>query len=62
MKKRILKDNKQKIIVAVSGDNIEYKVLYTEKVPNVNAAKARVKELKEKYKDNKGLSVHYFSV
>ena len=38
MKKRILKDNKQKIIVAVIGDNIEYKVLYTEKVPNVNAA------------------------
>ena len=37
-------------------------MLYTEKVPNVNATEARIKKLKEEYKDNKGLSVHYFSV
>ena len=35
-------------------------MLYTEKVPNVNATEARIKKLKEEYKDNKGLSVHYF--
>lgn len=37
-------------------------MLYTEKVPNVNATEARIKKLKEEYKDNKDLSVHYFSV
>lgn len=60
------KDIQQKIIVekgrVLLGNPIEYSVIYTEKVPNVETAKQREKELKEEYKDTEGVSVHYFSL
>jgi len=60
------KDIQQKIIVekgrVLLGNPIEYSVIYTEKVPNVETAKQREKELKEEYKDIEGVSVHYFSL
>ena len=58
--------NKQKIMVEQSKMSnstfIPYKLLYSEIVANEEIAKARVKELKEEYKDVEALSVHYFSL
>ena len=60
------KDIQQKIIVekgrVLLGNPIEYSIIYTEKVPNVETAKQREKELKEEYKDVEGISIHYFSL
>ena len=60
---KVKKDIKQKIIVAegavLVGEPLPFKVLYTETVPNVETAKARVQELKVEYA---GKSVSYFSV
>ena len=41
---------------------VEYKVLYTEIVPDKETAKKREKELKEEYKDTEAVSIHYFSL
>ena len=65
--KVIIKKNptKQKIIVEqgrIFGNPIEYKVLYTEIVPDIDTAKIRAKELQEQYKETDALSVHYFSL
>lgn len=58
--------NRQKIMVEQSKMSsstfIPYKLLYSEIVANEEIAKARVKELKEEYKDVEALSVHYFSL
>lgn len=58
--------NKQKIIVEKgkmsSSCYIPYEILYTETVLGEQAAKDRVKELKEEYKDVEGISIHYFSL
>lgn len=60
---KVKKDIKQKIIVAegavLIGTPLPFKVLYTEIVPNVETAKARVQELKTEYT---GKSVSYFSI
>ena len=60
---KVKKDIKQKIIVAegavLIGTTLPFKVLYTEIVPNVETAKARVQELKTEYA---GKSVSYFSI
>ena len=57
---------RQKMIVeqgrVLMGEPVEYKVLYTEIVPDVVTAKQREKELKEEYKDIEAVSVHYFSL
>ena len=63
---KIKKANRQKIIVEqgriLIGEPLSYKILYTEIVENIEKAKQRVQELKEKYKDTEALSVHYFSL
>lgn len=63
---KIKKANRQKIIVeqgrVLIGEPLSYKILYTEIVENIEKAKQRVQELKEKYKDTEALSVHYFSL
>ena len=41
---------------------VPYKVLYTEIAPDLETAKKRIVELKEKYKETDALSVHYFSL
>lgn len=60
---KVKKDIRQKIIVAegavLVGEPLPFKVLYTEIVPNVETAKARVQELKTEYA---GKSVSYFSI
>ena len=60
---KVKKDIKQKIIVAegavLIGTPLPFKVLYTEIVPNVETAEARVQELKTEYA---GKSVSYFSI
>ena len=68
VKKEIIKKRptKQKLVVSqgrvLIGDPIEYKVLYTEVVPDKETAKTREKELKEEYKDTEAVSVQYFSL
>lgn len=67
-KQEVVKKNptRQKIIVeqgrAMMGEQIEYKVLYTEIAPDAATAKQREKELKEEYKDTEAVSIHYFSL
>lgn len=57
---------RQKIIVeqgrAMGSPLVEYKILFTEIVPDKDSAKNRVKELLEEYKGIDALSVHYFSL
>lgn len=57
---------KQKIIVAqgraMGTPNVPYKVLHTEVVADAAAAKERVKELHNEYKDTDALSISYFSL
>ena len=64
--KKIKPAQSQKIIVeqgrSMGTPYVPYKVLYTERVPNIEEAKKRVTELKEEYKNVDALSVHYFSV
>ena len=65
--KVIKKDVRQKIIVAQSrhpmfGKEIPYHVIYKEIVPSKETAEARIKELKEEYKDLDAVCVNYFSL
>lgn len=57
---------KQKIMVeqgrVMGTPEVPFKVLYTEIVADAKAAKERVKELQEEYKDVDALSIHYFSL
>ena len=68
VKKEVIKKvpTKQKLVVsqgrALIGEPIEYKILYTEVVPDRETAKIREKELKEEYKDTEAVSVQYFSL
>lgn len=67
-KQVIVKKNptRQKIVVAqgrqYSQPIVDFKVIYTEIVADIVAAKERVKELKEEYKETDALSVNYFSL
>lgn len=62
----VKRPTKQKLIVeqgrVLMGEPVEYKVLYTEVVPDKETAKKREQELKEEYKDTEAVSVHYFSL
>ena len=65
--KVVKKDVRQKIIVAQNrhpmfGKEIPYHVIYKEIVPSKTAAEARVKELREEYKEIEALCVDYFSL
>ena len=57
---------RQKIVVAqgrqYSQPIVDFKVIYTEIVADIAAAKERVKELKEEYKETDALSINYFSL
>lgn len=57
---------KHKIVVTqgrvMSNPQIEYKVLYTEVVPDRDTSKVRVKELLEQYKEVDSVSVCAFSM
>ena len=57
---------RQKIIVAqgraMGTPYIPFTILHTEVVADAKAAKERVKELQEEYKDTEALSVSYFSL
>ena len=68
VKENLVKKNptRQKIIVEqgrqFGSPIVDFKVLYTEIVENVEVAKKRVNELKEEYKNIDALSVSYFSL
>jgi len=57
---------RQKVMVeqgrVMGTPEVPFKVLHTEIVADAKAAKERVKELQEEYKDVDALSVHYFSL
>ena len=57
---------RQKIVVVqgrqFSQPIVDFKVLYTEVVENIEKAKERVKELTEEYKETDALSINYFSL
>ena len=60
--KRVEKKIRQKILVEEGGrmsSDVPYKVIYSEFVESVPAAKERIKELKLQYPNN---SICYFSV